>query len=173
MTYNAVASWLMSTNRAAIVTLCGSEYSHLQVAMRASAHLGSKSLNLRFALLTLPRERRSATRDRLCDGSPAGATNRTAETTFRHPLVGVFDGANHCSGLRGPARRLCLRLGKGPVQAASDRARAGQRAGGFSASRSDWCSRRAPGPGLGSGPQFPARLSCQPTVAVVRVSKVA
>jgi hypothetical protein len=172
MTYNAVGEWLMSTNRAALATMCESEYSHLKVAMRASAHLGSKSLNLCFALLTLPRERRSATREGLCYGSPVGATNRTGETTFGHPFSRSLHGTNHCSGLRGTTPHLCLRLGKGPAQAASDRARAGQRAGRFPAPRSDWCSRRAPGPGLGSGPQFPARLSCQPTVAVVRVSKV-
>jgi hypothetical protein len=76
----------MSTNRAALATMCESEYSHLQIAMRAPAHLGSKSLNLRFALMRLPRERRSAMRNGLCHGSPAGATNRTGETTFGHPF---------------------------------------------------------------------------------------
>lgn len=84
MTYAAAPGLLMSTNRAALVTMCESEYSHLRIAMRAFTRLGSKSLNLRFALMTLPRERRSATRDGLCHGSPAGATNRTRETTFGH-----------------------------------------------------------------------------------------
>ena len=74
----------MSTNQAAIFKVCESEYSHLQNAMRAPAHLGSKSLNLRFALMRIPRERRFATRNGRCHGSPQRATRRTREARFGH-----------------------------------------------------------------------------------------